>query len=396
MAADFVFIGTATETFTPTQSGAIATVMHGHARCAAAEGLQSLVIAQRSDAEPFVDVESVLLGYPEVPDGGLALLARRLERKARGWTRLRQGPWMREVAQTLEERSLVGRPWLVSNEPELVVYLRRRFPHAWIGCWFHNQLPCKPLTRQRLAAAADLFLGVSDFTSDWVAHYYGMQRDSVQTLYNAVASDVFAPASEPVPGPPVIQFVGRTGIEKAPDLLLEACLKLSERTTDFSVRLVGSNHWGRYTEDDYQAKLRRLAGELEARGVKVDLTGHIDRRRLPGLMKTAHIHVTPSRWDEPFGLTTLEGMSCGLATVAGDHGGSPEVLGDAGVRFAREDADDLAHQLGRLVDDSAYRKDVAARCRSRAESMTWDAAWGHLSQILVQAGAPGFVAADVA
>ena len=86
--------------------------------------------------------------------------------------------------------------------------------------------------------------------------------------------------------------------------------------------------------------------------------------------------------DEPFGLTTLEGMACGLATLAGNHGGSPEVLGDAGVLFEKDSAQDLADKLQPLVSDAAHRRVVAKRCRERAESMTWQNTWQQLDRLL--------------
>jgi hypothetical protein len=49
----------------------------------------------------------------------------------------------------------------------------------------------------------------------------------------------------------VISFVGRTGIEKGLDVLLTACLDLVPGRR-FSIQIVGTNHWGRQTDDDYQ------------------------------------------------------------------------------------------------------------------------------------------------
>jgi len=72
--------------------------------------------------------------------------------------------------------------------------------------------------------------------------------------------------------------------------------------------------------DDYQKQLASLVGELEACGVCVRRPGHVGRSALPAEIRKAHIHVIPARWDEPFGMTTIEGMACGLATVASRTG----------------------------------------------------------------------------
>jgi glycosyltransferase involved in cell wall biosynthesis len=106
---------------------------------------------------------------------------------------------------------------------------------------------------------------------------------------------------------------------------------------------------------------------------------------LPAEIAKAHIHVVPSRWDEPFGLTTLEGMASGLATVASATGGTPEVVGDAGLMFDRESVEQLADRLWELVENPDHRREVAARCRRRAEEFTWARTWQRLSGLLAAA-----------
>ena len=127
------------------------------------------------------------------------------------------------------------------------------------------------------------------------------------------------------------------------------------------VQVLGSNHWDRFEADDYQRELSSLAAELERLGVEVRRPGHISRANLPTELARAHIHVVPARWDEPFGMTTIEGMACGLATVASATGGTPEVAGDAALLFERESVDGLATHLDRLLADEALRRDYARR-----------------------------------
>jgi glycosyltransferase involved in cell wall biosynthesis len=268
------------------------------------------------------------------------------------------------------------------NDPEMAVFLRRQFPGLFIFHWFQNQLVCKPPAQRDFGKCVNVTAAVSDFTSRWVEEYYHLGSSSVRTLYNAVDVDRFSPAAQTPPGPPVINFVGRTGIEKAPDLLLAACARLADRTRNFSLQIVGSNHWGRLEMDDYQRKLQSLAALVEGRGITVRRTGHIDRASLPAEIAKAHIHVVPSRWDEPCALAILEGMSSGLATVASATGGTPELVGDAGLLFERDSVDGLTDRLAELVDHEDNRIAVAQRCRRRAGEFTWDRAWTTLRGML--------------
>jgi glycosyltransferase involved in cell wall biosynthesis len=371
-----VFINHSHETFTPTQSGAIATVVCECCRAARRSGETPVVISRRSDAAPFPDVEAVWLDYPPVPERGLAHKLFRLQRRLTGWRHLRQQAYGARVVRALRDHGLQDRPLVLHNDPELAVLLRRRFPRAFIVHHFHNQIDSAPVFRRRFPAAANVVTAVSDFTGRWVERCYGLSRNSVRTIFNGVDSEHFTPApAGSGNAAPVISFVGRTGIEKAPDLVLKAARQLAERGLKFGVQILGSNHWGRLEMDDYQRELKSLAGDVERRGIVVRRPGHIGRADLPGELRRADIHVVPSRWDEPFALTILEGMACGLATVASRTGGAPEVMGDAGLLFARDDVDGLTENLARFIGDPALRADYARRARARAAEFTWDRTW---------------------
>jgi glycosyltransferase involved in cell wall biosynthesis len=204
----------------------------------------------------------------------------------------------------------------------------------------------------------------------------------VKTLYSGVDVERFRPASPLPPTPPVINFIGRTGIEKAPDLILKAALKLATKTRDFAVQILGSNHMARVEMDEYQLQLQELSERLEQMGIVVRRPGHVLRADLPSELQKAHIHVTPSRWDEPFGLVTLEGMACGLATLASHTGGSPEVIGDGGLLFNRDDDADLADKLEPWIRDDILRLKYAAKARAWAEQRTWDRTWSEVCRVV--------------
>lgn len=366
----FVFVNYTDETFTPTQSGALATYIFECCQAARGLGEQPWVIS-RKDTVPAFDWPSVrLLDYPRRPAGWLGEQLTRVQRKAIGLPKLGQRAWAGRVARTVREIAGERPTVLLQNDPEVAVCLRRALPHARIMLLFQNQLPAREPFRTRVGDAVDQFAAVSDFTADWIAEHYRLPRDRVATVYSGVASDIIEPPAERT-GAPVIGFVGRTGIEKAPDVVLTAALQLAERTTDFAVQIVGSNHWDRFEEDDYQRKLSALADALGARGVAVERPGHIGRSELPRWLQQSSIHVVPSRWDEPFGLTTLEGMAAGNAVVATRTGGTPEVVGDGGQLFERDDVTELARLLETLVTDATARTEWGRRARARAEELTW-------------------------
>ncbi len=387
MQTPLVFILTAEESFTPERSGAIATHTHGCCAEATAAGIDTVVLGRpHARAHPYEDVETILYEAPEPPTGGAALLIRRAERRVRSWTRLRFGEYADRTASVITKRGLTHATLIVHNDPELVVALRKRLPHALLLHWFHNQHTCKSRTRAQFAGCVDHVIAVSDFVSDWVCEHYGLDTNAVERIYNGVDLEMFTPLEDSCDDSmPVINFTGRTGIEKAPDLVLSAALEMARRgkARPFGVQLIGSNHWGERTMDEYQARLDTLATALGDTGIAVEMTGHLGRRETARRMQTADIHVVPSRWEEPFGLTTIEGMACGLATVASRTGATPEILrDDAGLLFDNEDVAGLADHLEALVADPDLRRSYAERARVRAQEYSWSNTWRGLEKLL--------------
>ena len=365
-----VFINNSVETFTPTQSGAVATHIWECCRAARARGIEPVVVSRRGAAEPYGDVRTLLMDYPPMPSNRWLHKWFRGQRRLIGWRHPRQGAYAARVARTLRRAGLEDRPWILHNDPELTVFLRRRFPRAFLLHHFHNPLEMPPRARAAFARAADVVTGVSNFVSAWARDHFGL-RD-VATVYNGVDSSRFNPAARTDDEVPVIGFLGSTGVEQAPALLLRAAVQLARQTRGFRLQILGSNHWDRFEMNDYQRTLRGLSDELEALGVEVRWSGHVSRAQVPAELRRAHIHVVPSRWDEPCALTLFEGMAAGLATVASATGGTPEVVGDAGLLFERDSVEGLTAHLARLVGSGSLRRDLATRARARAEAFTWE------------------------
>jgi glycosyltransferase involved in cell wall biosynthesis len=63
----------------------------------------------------------------------------------------------------------------------------------------------------------------------------------------------------------------------------------------------------------------------------------------------------------------MEAMGCGACPVASDTGGNPELVkeGETGLLFPVGDAAALAARLAILLDQSEYRRGLAARAERR-------------------------------
>lgn len=96
----------------------------------------------------------------------------------------------------------------------------------------------------------------------------------------------------------------------------------------------------------------------------VTFVGHVAD---PGLLRARAAIQFASAPAEPFGLSVLEAMACGLPVVAAAGGAHPYLLGtEAACLFTPGDVDAAAARLDALADDEDARLTLAGRLRRRA------------------------------
>jgi glycosyltransferase involved in cell wall biosynthesis len=79
----------------------------------------------------------------------------------------------------------------------------------------------------------------------------------------------------------------------------------------------------------------------------------------------------------------LEAMAAGNCVLVNDHPPNAETVGDAGVYFSRNGGvDDLAEQLGRLLDAPELVERYRGRALQRAETYSWEAVTDQYEQML--------------
>jgi glycosyltransferase involved in cell wall biosynthesis len=373
------WVNNSRETFTPTASGAIATCIHAVARAAMAEGYACPVITRPAAAEPH-DWPDLQLTPAVREAGGLHAKALRARRRVTGWARPDQWAYAADVLDRL--RRTAPRVVVVNNDPEIAVHLRSRLPDTRVVHWFHNLELAGDRFRRRFAADPGLrSVAVSGYLARAVEQAYGLTPLSVAGVLNGVSARDFPTDRAPgTPTIPTIGYLGRLAVEKAPDTLVRAGIILARRGVEFRLQLAGDTNWGFTSKHPFHLELDGLVEELESLGVDVVRTGHLARDEVPEALARTDVHVTPSRWDEPCGLTTLEGLASGRAVVGSATGGTPELLHRAGRLFPRDDADALADVLEELVRDRGLREDLGRRARERAEALTWERTWDGLAR----------------
>lgn len=361
------------ETFTPSASGAICTCIREISLVARRTGRElSIVSRDHPTVAPWDDpglirVESIST------DRGATAFAHKVRRRITGWARPDQWEYAHEVARIIREQR--PRTVLLSNDPEIAVFLRRAFPNLIVVHWFHNLEMASDRFRRAFAADRQIRpVAVSRYLARAVEQVYQMTPGRVRVALNGIDTDAFPPADR-ARAVPVIGYVGRLAVEKGADVLLEACSILLREEVPFAMQVVGDTNWDGTNDNPFSVGVYRQIERLQDGGVPVTRTGHLARDQIASALAATDIHVVPSRWDEPCALTLFEGLASGQAVVGSATGGTPEVLATAGRLFPREDPAALAGILRPLLLDRDLRGEAGAAARRRAEQLPWSRTW---------------------
>ncbi len=201
----------------------------------------------------------------------------------------------------------------------------------------------------------------------------GVSRDRMRLVPVGVDPELFKPL------PHVSRQPGRLITTASADValkglsyLLEAMAKLrTER--DIRLTIIGKPRPGHSMD---------LIGSL---GLKpyIDFVSGVTDERIVELYAEAELAVVPSLY-EGFSLPAIEAMSTGICLVATDGGALPEVTGtnnETLLQCPAADAEALAAQIARGLDDAALRSRIGEAGRNRVVSR-WS--WKHCAQLTVE------------
>jgi glycosyltransferase involved in cell wall biosynthesis len=99
----------------------------------------------------------------------------------------------------------------------------------------------------------------------------------------------------------------------------------------------------------------------------------VEEAHKPALYRAAVAFIFPSRY-EGFGLPPLEALACGTPVVGSHAASMPEVVGDAGVLLAPEDAEGMAGALIQLATDGDFAAEMSRRALDQAARFSWERA----------------------
>ncbi len=136
----------------------------------------------------------------------------------------------------------------------------------------------------------------------------------------------------------IITFVGKLNRSKGYDLFGKAVIKILKNYNEWSAYVIG---------DEPRDKLEFEHKRLNKLGFK-------EHYEVINIYKKTSIAVVCSRWDEPFGRTSLEAAANGCAVIISNKGGLPETITN-GIILKKLTVKEIYNNIKDLIKDSKKR-----------------------------------------
>ena len=211
---------------------------------------------------------------------------------------------------------------------------------------------------------ADHIITVSNLTRQTVIEKYHQDPSKVTTVHNAVepmSQEILAIQDKKGVKEKVITFLGRITMQKGPEYFVEAAAKVLAKAPHARFIMAGSG--------DMMDQMIRLAA---IRGIsdKFHFTGFMKGKQVYEVLKASDVYVMPSV-SEPFGISPLEAMQCGVPTIISKQSGCAEIL-DYAVKVDYWDIEALADAMYGIITYPAMHKFLKEEGKNEVDNIKWE------------------------
>ncbi len=138
-----------------------------------------------------------------------------------------------------------------------------------------------------------------------------------------------------------ITFVGKLNRAKGYDVFVSSITKILNKYPDWKAKIIG---------DEKREKI--LLKHKNA-----DILGFLSHEKVLSIFKQTSIAVACSRWEEPFGRTSLEASANGCAVIITNKGGLPETVTNAKI-LHRLSSKNLTKTIKNLIENKNSRHEL--------------------------------------
>ena len=228
----------------------------------------------------------------------------------------------------------------VHNRPLLLFKLTDKVKSKFIF-YFHND-PLSMKGSKSIKERLNILENVDKiiFVSEWVRERFFIDIDQkLQTKTEVVYPSVNK--QKKIKKEKNIIFVGRLNYSKGYDIFKDAVVRILEKFPK----------WRAYS-----------LGDEDRRNIYINHPRHkelgfLNHKKTLNILNKSEIAVVPSRWDEPFGRTSLEATSRGCATIISNKGGLKETT-DSAIILNNLNSNELYIEIKKLITNNKKRKSL--------------------------------------
>lgn len=281
---------------------------------------------------------------------------------------------------------------ILEASSQLSFLLKKDFPTIPIIQHLHNIPEGMFLKSNRWGVSSDGYMCVSRFIARKCIEKIRINEDKLDVLYNSVDTNLFRPVFNDeekialrkkaglLSSDFIVIFSGRIQPYKGVKELLQGFCRLHD--THIKLLVVGASFFSESGNGSFLKKLKLIAKNCEG---NIVFTGYVSHEKIREYYQMADIAVLPSMWEEPFGLTCLEAISCGLPVVITNSGGMPEIIDDkCGFVLERDETlpGKIAEHIKLLKENICMRKAMATAARERSSHFSIQIYWEHFQKII--------------
>ena len=234
----------------------------------------------------------------------------------------------------------------IHNRPLILFNLIKRIETNFIF-YFHND----PLSMKGSKKIDERLLILKNcakiiFVSEWVRNRFFLNIDKKLTT----KTEVVYPSvhvQKNLKKEKIISFVGRLNYSKGYDIFEKSIVKILDEFPEWNALSIG--------DEDRRSIYINHKQHKEI--------GFLNHKHTLDILGKSEIAVVPSRWEEPFGRTSLEASSRGCATIISNRGGLVETT-DHAIILKKLDELSLYKEIKKLIKNPKYRKKIQKLSRN--------------------------------
>jgi glycosyltransferase involved in cell wall biosynthesis len=211
---------------------------------------------------------------------------------------------------------------------------------------------------------ADHIITVSNLTRNTVIEKYHQDPRKVTTVHNAVeplSTEIEAITSKKGTKDKVITFLGRITMQKGPEYFVEAASRVLKKSDNVRFVMAGNG--------DMMNQMIRLTAQRKISN-KFHFTGFMKGTQVYEVLKSSDVYVMPSV-SEPFGISPLEAMQCGVPTIISKQSGCAEIL-DKAIKTDYWDIEAMADAMYSIITYPGMAEYLKEEGKREVDSITWE------------------------